>query len=119
MSRANKPRDNAVVERFIKTLKAHKINDRTLQEQFFPQIKINSKFKGYRKIFNLCFFLSQFVKPNSQLVLHLNLYLDKSKKKYFLFSRIGKLIPTTKRMGINVYIVYLFYQLIVRINFYF
>lgn len=65
MSRANKPKDNAVVERFIRTLKEHKINDRTLQEEFFHQIEINSKFKGYRKVFNL-YVRSLNLKPNKK-----------------------------------------------------
>ena len=43
MSRANKPKDNEVVERFIRTLKEHKINDRTLQEEFFHQIEEDVK----------------------------------------------------------------------------
>ena len=65
MSRANKPKDNAVVERFIRTLKEHKINDITLQEEFFHQIEINSKFKGYRKVFNL-YVRSLNLKPNKK-----------------------------------------------------
>jgi len=65
MSKANKPKDNAVVERFIRTLKDHKINDRTLQEKFFHQNEINSKIKGYRKVFNL-YIRSLNFKPNKK-----------------------------------------------------
>lgn len=65
MSRVNKPKYNTVVERFIRTLKEHKINDRTLQEELFYQIEINSKFKGYRKVFNL-YVRSLNLKPNKK-----------------------------------------------------
>ena len=53
MSRANKPKDNAVAERFMRTFKEHEISKKTFQEELFYQIEINSKFKGYRKVFNL------------------------------------------------------------------
>ena len=53
MSRVNSPKDNPVAERFIRTFKEHRINGKTFQEELFYQIEINSKFKGYRKIFNL------------------------------------------------------------------
>ena len=53
MSRMNMPKDNAVSERFMRTFKEHKINNKTFQQELFYQIEINSKFKGYRKIFNL------------------------------------------------------------------
>jgi hypothetical protein len=53
MSRASKPRDNSVAERFMRTFKEHVINKKTFQEELFYQIEINSKFKGYRKFFNL------------------------------------------------------------------
>ena len=46
-------------------LKQHKINDRTLQDEFFHQIEINSKFKGYRKVFNL-YIRSLILKPNKK-----------------------------------------------------
>jgi transposase InsO family protein len=52
MSRKCKPKDNPVAERFMRTFKEHKINDRTFQEELFYQIKVNSKFQGYRKVFN-------------------------------------------------------------------
>ena len=65
MSRANKPKDNAVVERFIPTFKEHKINNKTFQEELFYQIEINSKFKGYRKIFYL-YVRSLNLKPNKK-----------------------------------------------------
>lgn len=52
MSRANSPKDNAVAERFIRTFKEHKIDDKTFQEELLSQLEMNSKFKGYRKIFN-------------------------------------------------------------------
>jgi len=53
MSRANTPKDNPVAERFMRTFKEHKINDKTFQQELFYQIEINSKFKGYRRVFNL------------------------------------------------------------------
>ena len=53
MSRPNTPKDNAVAERFMRTFKEHKINNKTFQQELFHQIEVNSKFKGYRKIFNL------------------------------------------------------------------
>ena len=53
MSRANTPKDNPVAERFMRTFKEHKINNKTFQQELFYQIKINSKFKGYRRVFNL------------------------------------------------------------------
>ena len=46
-------------------MKEHKINDRTLQEEFFHQIEINSKFKSYRKVFNL-YVRSLNLKPNKK-----------------------------------------------------
>ena len=52
MSRASTPKDNAVAERFMRTFKEHPINNRTFQQELFYQIEINSKFKGYRKMFN-------------------------------------------------------------------
>ncbi len=65
MSRPNKPKDNAVVERFMRTFKEHKINDKTFQEELFYRIEINSKFKGYRRIFNL-YVRSLKIKPNKK-----------------------------------------------------
>ena len=53
MSRANTPKDNAVAERFMRTFKEHKINNKTFQQELFHQIEINSRFRGYRRIFNL------------------------------------------------------------------
>lgn len=63
MSRINVLKDNAVVERFICTFKEHKISKKTFQQELFYQIEINSKFKGYRKIFNL-YIKSLNLKPN-------------------------------------------------------
>lgn len=65
ISRANTPKDNHVAERFIRTFKEHKINGRTFQQELFYQIEIHSKFKGYRKVFNL-FVKSINLKPNSK-----------------------------------------------------
>ena len=63
MSRPNYPKDNAVAERFMYTFKEQKINNKTFQEELFYQIEVNSKFKGYRKIFN--FYLKYLnLKPN-------------------------------------------------------
>jgi transposase InsO family protein/site-specific recombinase XerD len=65
MSRPNTPKDNPVAERFMRTFKEHKVNDRTFQKELFYQIEINSKFKGYRKVFNL-FVKDINFKPNSK-----------------------------------------------------
>jgi transposase InsO family protein len=65
MSRANTPKANPVAERFIRTFKEQKINGRTFQQELFYQIEINSKFKGYRKVFNLVV-KSINLKPNSK-----------------------------------------------------
>lgn len=54
ISRANTPKDNAVTERFMRTFKEHKINNKTFQQELFYQIEINSRFIGYRRILNLC-----------------------------------------------------------------
>jgi transposase InsO family protein len=74
MSRANTPKDNPVAERFMRIFKEHKINGRTFQQELFYQIEINSKFKGYRKVFNL-FVKNINFKPNSKSG-------NKSPKKY-------------------------------------
>ena len=63
MSRANTPKDNPVAERFMRTFKEHKIDGRTFQQELFYQVEINSKFKGYRKVFNL-FTKNVNLKPN-------------------------------------------------------
>lgn len=65
MSRANTPKDNPVAERFMRTFKEHKNNGRTFQEELFYQIEINSKFKGYRKVFNL-YVKNINIKPNTK-----------------------------------------------------
>ena len=65
MSRANTPKDNPVAERSIRTFKKHKINNKTFQQELFHQIEINSKFRGYRKIFN--FYVKDLdLKPNTK-----------------------------------------------------
>lgn len=53
MSRYGKPKDNPVAERFMRTFKEHKINNITFQQELFYQIERNTKFKGYKKIFEL------------------------------------------------------------------
>lgn len=53
MSRVNTPKDNPVAERFMRTFKKHKINNKTFQQELFHQIEINFRFRGYRRIFNL------------------------------------------------------------------
>jgi transposase InsO family protein len=65
MSRFAKPKDNPVAERFMRTFKEHKINDRTFQEELLYQAEINSKFQGYRKVFN-SFAKSIDFKPNKK-----------------------------------------------------
>ena len=65
MSRPNTPKDNAVAERFIRTFKEHKINDKTFQQELIHQKEINSKFQGYRKIFSL-YIRSLNLKPNKK-----------------------------------------------------
>ena len=65
MSRANTPKDNAVVERFIRTFKGHRINGNTFQDELYHQLEISPKFKGYRKIFNL-YVKSLNLKPNKK-----------------------------------------------------
>lgn len=53
MSRANSPKDNAVIERFIRTFKEHKIKGKTFQNQLLYEMEQNPNFRGYRRIFNL------------------------------------------------------------------
>lgn len=65
MSRANSPKDNAVIERFIRTFKEHKIKGLTFQEQVSSQIEQNPKFRGYRNIFKL-YLRSLDLKPNKK-----------------------------------------------------
>ena len=65
MSRPSKPKDNPVAERFMRTFKEHKIDGRTFQEELFYQLENNSKFRGYRKIFNL-YVKSLNLKPNKK-----------------------------------------------------
>lgn len=65
MVRANTPKDNAVAERFIHTFKKHKINNKTFQQEPFHQIEINSRFRGYRRIFNL-YVKDLGLKPNTK-----------------------------------------------------
>ena len=84
MSRVNKPKDNAVVERFMRTFKEHKINNKTFQEELFNQIEINSKFKGYRKIFNL-YVRSLNLKPNKKS-------LDKSPEQQDLDASVASML---------------------------
>ena len=65
MSKPNTLKDIVVVERFLKTFKEHKINNRTFQEELINQIDNNSQFKGYRRIFNL-YIKSLNKKPNKK-----------------------------------------------------
>ena len=65
MSQANSPKDNAVIERFIRTFKEHKIKGLTFQEQVSSQIEQNPKFRGYRNIFKL-YLRSLDLKPNKK-----------------------------------------------------
>ena len=65
MSRANTLKDNAVAELFISTFKEQKINNKTFQQELFHQIEINSRFRGYRRIFNL-YVKDLDLKPNSK-----------------------------------------------------
>ena len=68
MSRTNSPKDNAVIERFIRTFKEHKIKGLTFQEQVSSQIEQNPKFRGYRNRFKL-YLRSLDLKPNKTQVL--------------------------------------------------
>jgi integrase len=65
MSRENTPTDNAVAERFIRTFKEHKIDNKTFQQELLHQIEINSRFRGYRRIFNL-YVKDLGLKPNAK-----------------------------------------------------
>jgi hypothetical protein len=65
MSIANKPKDNAVAERFMRTFKEHRIDGKTFQERLFQEIEINPSFKAYRKIFNL-YVKELNLKPNNK-----------------------------------------------------
>ena len=65
MSRANTLKDNPVAERFMRTFKKHKINNKTFQQELFHQIEINSRFRGYRRIFNL-YVKDLGLKPNTK-----------------------------------------------------
>ena len=65
MSRANSPKDNAVVERFIRTFKEHKINGKTFQNELLSKIDHNPNFRGYRRIFN-SYIKSLDMKPNKK-----------------------------------------------------
>ena len=59
------PKITRFAERFIRAFKEHKINNKTLQQELFHQIEINSKFRGYRKIFN--FYVKDLdLKPNTK-----------------------------------------------------
>jgi len=53
MPKANTPKDNVVLERFIRIFKEHKISNKTFQEELFHQIKDNAQFKRYGKVFNV------------------------------------------------------------------
>jgi hypothetical protein len=65
MSRANTPKDNPVAERFMRTFKEHKINNKTFQQELFYKIEINSRFRGYGRIFNL-YVKDLGLKPNTK-----------------------------------------------------
>ena len=59
------PKITRFAERFIRAFKEHKINNKTFQQELFHQIEINSKFRGYRKIFN--FYVKDLdLKPNTK-----------------------------------------------------
>ena len=47
----------------MRTFKKHKINNKTFQQELFHQIEINSRFRGYRRIFNL-YVKDLDIKPN-------------------------------------------------------
>lgn len=65
MSKANSPKDNAVIERFIRTFKEHKIKGKTFQNELLYQMDQNANFRGYRRIFNL-YIKSLDLKPNKK-----------------------------------------------------
>ena len=65
MSEANTPKDNSVAERYMRTFKEHKINNRTFEQELAHQRSLNSKFRGYKGIFNL-YIRSLNSKPNKK-----------------------------------------------------
>lgn len=98
MTRANKPKDNAVAERFMRTFKEHKIEGKTFQEELFHQIEINARFRGYRKIFNL-YVKSLNLKPNSKSQ-------DKSPEQHDINSKTASMLmvePTYSRAFSDYY----------------
>ena len=52
MSRPGTPKDNAVMERYMRTFKNHKILRNTIQDEFDQALSIQPQFKSYRKIIN-------------------------------------------------------------------
>lgn len=52
MAHENTPMDNAVAERFMRTLKEYRIYNLTLEEGLFNSIALNSKFSLYRVYLN-------------------------------------------------------------------
>ena len=52
MSRPNKPKDNAVAERFIKTFKEHKLNGMTIEQWLLNSYNQNPNFRNTRSVLN-------------------------------------------------------------------
>ena len=65
MSRKAKPKDNPIAERFMRTFKNHKIDEKTFQQELHNQLENNSRFRGFRKIFNI-YVKSINMKPNAK-----------------------------------------------------
>lgn len=52
MAREKTSTDNAVAERFMRTVKQHRIHNTTLEERLSTEIAINSRFNSYRACLN-------------------------------------------------------------------
>ena len=52
MARQNTPTDNAVAERFMRTLKNHKIHNTTIEEELSNSLAIDPSFSSYRATLN-------------------------------------------------------------------
>ena len=62
MSRSSTPKDNAVMERFVRTFKEHKINGIKIQDKLDVEMLYDPQFISFRKL------VSQYVKSFNQRV---------------------------------------------------